>query len=201
MREAVCSPPGSQACSITCDPGHGAVSLRGCGWQRVGPFTLSLAPCHAPAALGCSLRAAQVTAWGGAAWGLLTQCGDWGGGGTRGTAGLTPSPVPRVCQARTAATVCRDSTVRRLVSGRWPAGRGVCGIRLPGPQQPVPDLPQGESGRNGAPGEKGPNGLPVRARASFAVPEMGVHAPGPPSRGLCRGTGPLWGALLRVRQP
>uniref|UniRef100_A0A8C7C080 Collagen type IX alpha 3 chain n=1 Tax=Neovison vison TaxID=452646 RepID=A0A8C7C080_NEOVI len=58
------------------------------------------------------------------------------------------------------------------------------------------DGEKGESGRNGAPGEKGPNGLPVRARASFAVPEMGVHAPGPPSRGLCRGTGPLWGALL-----
>lgn len=49
------------------------------------------------------------------------------------------------------------------------------------------NLLQGEAGRNGAPGEKGPNGLPVSARGFLQRPQ-----------GLCQGALPGQGCLLWV---
>lgn len=67
----------------------------------------------------------------------------------------------RARQAKKAGMVCRASTARRSVAGRWPVGVGQGGIQLPWPEPPFPSHPQGEAGRSGAPGEKGPDGLPV----------------------------------------
>lgn len=92
-------------------------------------------------------------------------------------------------------------------------GRGVCrefslqGLSTPCP----PKLPQGEAGRNGAPGEKGPNGLPVSARGSCRGPRDNAsgHLPWVPEwgrlqgavhqgRGGCRSPSPSGGALPLV---
>lgn len=44
------------------------------------------------------------------------------------------------------------------------SAKGLWGAQPPGPHTLSPlDLPQGEAGRTGAPGEKGPNGQPVSA--------------------------------------
>lgn len=43
------------------------------------------------------------------------------------------------------------------------------------PQYPIsPQSLQGEAGRSGAPGEKGPNGLPVSAQGFLGAPELGL---------------------------
>lgn len=85
---------------------------------------------------------------------------------------LMPLPIPRACQARMAGMVCQDRMVRRWVLDHWP-GRveGVCEeFSLLGLSTPSPlNLPQGEAGRNGAPGEKGPSGLPVSVWGSHGV--------------------------------
>lgn len=146
-----------------------------CGWRGRHGVTAASAPCWVPAALTCRPRAARA---------VHTRCREGGRGGRKGypwgPAGLTPSRVPRECQARTAGMACRDWTARRLVRRRRPRREG--GLRelgLPGLSTPSPDLPQGEAGRNGAPGEKGPNGLPVRARASFGARGAGLGPSGP----------------------
>lgn len=66
---------------------------------------------------------------------------------------------------------------------------------LPGLSTLSPDFPQGEAGRNGAPGEKGPNGLPVSVWASLGGGGSGTGAfCASPSGSLCRGS-PALGVL------
>lgn len=104
------------------------------------------------------------------AWRVMRQ--GRGGVGDICLSGLMPVPLPRACQARTAGMACQDRMVKRWVLGQWP-GRveGVCGaFSLLGLSTPSPlNLPQGEAGRNGAPGEKGPSGLPVSAWGSHGA--------------------------------
>lgn len=83
--------------------------------------------------------------------------------------------------------VCQDSMARRLVlPGGLQGGGGCAGHSACRTPVHVPQTPQGEAGRHGAPGEKGPNGLPVSAcRYWVAIyPEQGC----------------MWGLRIKARE-
>lgn len=123
--------PSSPACSVSVT--RATVSC-GCRGRRGVTAASDPAGCQQPSPAGPGQpghrAAAELCDHGRprAARAARTRCREGSRGGRKGypggPAGLTPSCVPRECQARTAGMACRDWTARRLVRRRRPRREG-----------------------------------------------------------------------------
>lgn len=160
--------------------------------QRLGPFTLSLAPCHAPVALGCSLRAAHITAWSGAAWGLLTQCGDQGGGG-RGAHQASPRPRPQGVPGKDGRDGVPGLDGEKVGVGPVACGAGVCGSSASWASAACPRSPAGRGRSQWCPRREGSQRAAGESTGFLRCSWGGGPLPWVPERGLVRGNLPSLG--------